>query len=125
VNYSKEPYWLTDKRLHLDDFLSSTQQISSNYDVVIVGGGYTGLSASIALAKMGRTVIIFEALRLGDGGKLQKLIEYVLANYRPLPEIKSIRASKFAINVSPTNKQLCKSLENMGMDLLQLTYSLE
>jgi glycine/D-amino acid oxidase-like deaminating enzyme len=34
---------------------------------MVVGGSYTGLSASIALAKMGHTVIIFEALRLGDG----------------------------------------------------------
>jgi len=36
-------------------------------DVVIVGGGYTGLSAAAHLAKAGVDVVLVEAHRLGDG----------------------------------------------------------
>ena len=36
-------------------------------DVVIVGGGFTGLSAAVHLAKMGTNVVLLEAYRFGDG----------------------------------------------------------
>lgn len=36
-------------------------------DVVIIGGGYTGLSAALHLAEAGVSVILLEAHRLGDG----------------------------------------------------------
>ncbi|RUM99078.1 FAD-binding oxidoreductase [Pseudaminobacter arsenicus] len=38
-----------------------------NADVVIVGGGFTGLSAAAHLAKAGVNVVLIEALRFGDG----------------------------------------------------------
>ncbi len=39
----------------------------SQADVVIVGGGFTGLSAAAHLAKSGTNVVLIEAHRLGDG----------------------------------------------------------
>ncbi len=36
-------------------------------DVVVVGGGYTGLSAAVNLAKAGTNVVLIEAHRFGDG----------------------------------------------------------
>lgn len=36
-------------------------------DVVIIGGGYTGLSAAVHLAKTGVNVVLIEAYRFGDG----------------------------------------------------------
>ena len=36
-------------------------------DVVIIGGGYTGLSAAVHLAKAGTNVVLIEAYRFGDG----------------------------------------------------------
>ena len=36
-------------------------------DVVIIGGGYTGLSAAVHLAKAGTNVVLIEAHRFGDG----------------------------------------------------------
>ncbi|MBZ9811805.1 FAD-binding oxidoreductase [Mesorhizobium sp. BR1-1-9] len=36
-------------------------------DVVIVGGGFTGLSAAVYLAKAGTNVVLIEAYRFGDG----------------------------------------------------------
>lgn len=40
---------------------------SRQADVVIIGGGYTGLSAACALAKDGADVVLIEAERFGDG----------------------------------------------------------
>jgi len=37
-------------------------------DVVVVGGGYTGLSAALHLAQGGRNVVVLEALDIGFGG---------------------------------------------------------
>ncbi|TWF43408.1 NAD(P)/FAD-dependent oxidoreductase [Neorhizobium alkalisoli] len=37
-------------------------------DVVIVGGGYTGLSAALHLAEAGTNVVLFEATEIGFGG---------------------------------------------------------
>src|SRR5687768_16525476 len=36
-------------------------------DVVIVGGGFTGLSAATHLAKAGTNVVLIDAHRFGDG----------------------------------------------------------
>ena len=36
-------------------------------DVVIVGAGYTGLSAALTLARAGRSVQVFDRMRPGEG----------------------------------------------------------
>ena len=40
---------------------------STSCDIVIVGGGYTGLSAAFHLAKAGVDVVLIEQHRFGDG----------------------------------------------------------
>jgi glycine/D-amino acid oxidase-like deaminating enzyme len=37
-------------------------------DIVVIGGGFTGLSAALHLAKLGRKVIVLEAKTIGFGG---------------------------------------------------------
>lgn len=42
-------------------------QGKTHYDVAIIGAGYTGLSAALTLAKLGKAVAIFEAFTIGWG----------------------------------------------------------
>ena len=41
--------------------------VPSAADVVIVGAGYTGLSAGLTLARAGRKVLIFDRMKPGEG----------------------------------------------------------
>jgi glycine/D-amino acid oxidase-like deaminating enzyme len=56
------PYWLDTAPV-----FTGTQKgpVEGDYDVAVVGGGYTGLSASLALAKKGARVVLLEAEELG------------------------------------------------------------
>ena len=57
------PYWWENAPLQT---LTETP-VDHNVDVVIVGAGYAGLTASISLARSGRSVAVFDALRPGEG----------------------------------------------------------
>ena len=56
---------------------------------------------------------------------IEKTIEWVLRNKKPLPTIKSLRASGFHINIAPNNKIISSVLRKMGATPIQLTYSLK
>lgn len=43
------------------------QSLAKNLDVLIVGAGYTGLSAGLTLARAGRSVAAFDAMNPGEG----------------------------------------------------------
>lgn len=65
--YTNVPYWLADSSFNLAG-LTGTQKSTPNHaDVVVVGGGFTGMSAAITLARAGRTVVLLEAATLGSG----------------------------------------------------------
>lgn len=46
---------------------SAPEEVAPASDVAIVGAGYTGLSAAITLARAGRSVQVFDAMRPGEG----------------------------------------------------------
>ena len=46
---------------------TATQPIAPTADVAIIGAGYTGLSAAITLARAGRSVLVFDKQRPGEG----------------------------------------------------------
>ncbi len=59
----QEPYWWVETPPR-----SLPQQpIEARSDVAIVGGGYTGLSAALTLARRGRSVQVFDRMRPGEG----------------------------------------------------------
>jgi hypothetical protein len=56
---------------------------------------------------------------------IEKTIEWVLRNKKPLSGIKSVRVSDFNINIAPNNKIFSSVLRKMGATPIQLTYSLK
>ncbi|MFD2206822.1 NAD(P)/FAD-dependent oxidoreductase [Kiloniella antarctica] len=64
--FTHRPYWWADSQFE-PDFFSQTDAPPEKADVVIVGAGYTGLSAAITLARAGRDVVVLDAERPGWG----------------------------------------------------------
>lgn len=59
------PYWL-DTRLNFS--ADATGDMPARADVVVIGGGFTGLSTALAAAKRGASVVVFEADIVGGAG---------------------------------------------------------
>jgi glycine/D-amino acid oxidase-like deaminating enzyme len=70
-SYQHHPYWWDSgadgKPLKLDPLAASADEIPSHADCVIVGAGYTGLSAALTLARAGRSVVVLDASHPGYG----------------------------------------------------------
>ncbi len=58
------PYWWEAAPRNLD---RDDQRVDTTTDVVVIGGGYTGLSTALVLARAGVKVTLFEAGCLGEG----------------------------------------------------------
>ncbi|NWF63129.1 MAG: FAD-binding oxidoreductase [Chloroflexi bacterium] len=81
-------YWHTTVQMPAD---SNLTPIPSKVDVAIIGGGYTGLSASRTLAKQGVNVVVIEAETIGWGASsrnggmtltgLKPAMQTVIKNY--------------------------------------------
>jgi glycine/D-amino acid oxidase-like deaminating enzyme len=56
-------YWLTTVKMPA----SAAQALPSSADVAIIGAGFTGLSAAVALAKRGARVVVLESEAIGWG----------------------------------------------------------
>src|ERR671914_757601 len=62
-DYRESPYWWD--RTKPPEF--SDRPLPSEVDVVIVGGGYTGLGAALESSRLGRSVLVLEKHHLGFG----------------------------------------------------------
>jgi glycine/D-amino acid oxidase-like deaminating enzyme len=62
-DFKAEPYWWM--AAPLAD--GARRDLPPQAEVAIIGAGYTGLSAAKALARAGRTVVVMDALRPGEG----------------------------------------------------------
>jgi glycine/D-amino acid oxidase-like deaminating enzyme len=57
------PYWW----LTVDRAALPTSGLPDRADIAIVGSGYTGVSAALALARAGRSVVVIDSQRIGEG----------------------------------------------------------
>src|SRR5579864_8621061 len=72
AGYREEPYWWREAPTLREEAPTLTlpesgRDLSSDVDVVIVGGGYTGMMAAATLARRGRSVALLERNELGWG----------------------------------------------------------
>ena len=59
-----EPYWLDTAPPFR---AAEVEPVEGRFDVAVVGGGLTGLSAALALSRRGATVAVFEAGQVAGG----------------------------------------------------------
>ena len=62
-NWQNQSYWLDG----LEPIEKSFETIATNVDVLIIGSGYTGLHASIQIARAGREVLVIDSGEPGYG----------------------------------------------------------
>ncbi len=67
--FKAEPYWWEAVPRGMADL----RPLPAEADVVIVGSGYAGLSAAIALARAGRSVVVIEAHSAGHGASTRSV----------------------------------------------------
>jgi len=63
--YSLQPFWHDDV-----DFSDSPQKQllpPDHTEILIIGGGFTGLSAALTLARAGKNVVLVDANQVGSG----------------------------------------------------------
>jgi glycine/D-amino acid oxidase-like deaminating enzyme len=66
--------------------VSSLAELPREADVAIIGGGYTGMAAALALARHGTSAIVLERETLGWGASTRNG-GFVLPGYKPEPEV--------------------------------------
>lgn len=64
-NTRSHPYWWD--RAPLAPVAAAPAALPAEIDVLVIGSGFTGLSAALQLARAGRSVLVLEAHRLGEG----------------------------------------------------------
>jgi glycine/D-amino acid oxidase-like deaminating enzyme len=63
--YSLSPFWYDEVDFSAKS--QSEQSLPSQAEVLIVGGGFTGLSAALTLARAGKQVVLVDARQVGSG----------------------------------------------------------
>ena len=56
---------------------------------------------------------------------MKEILIFIKNNHSPLKPIKSKRAAKFHIHISPENSFLRNSLEKLSKKLIQITYLID
>ncbi|MBT5765354.1 MAG: FAD-binding oxidoreductase, partial [Kordiimonadaceae bacterium] len=62
-DYQNIPFWHT----KVETIEAKTETLIKTVDIAIVGGGFTGLATSLHLLRAGKSVAIFDAMKIGQG----------------------------------------------------------
>ena len=65
--YSHKPFWWDDAGLEAGKLVEHPETLPERIDTLVVGAGYTGLSAALTLARGGRKVVVVDAQMPGYG----------------------------------------------------------
>lgn len=86
---------------------------------------YLGAEAVGSFYVSNDNTIGINLIDVDDVRHVTAIIRYVKENFTPLPAIRSVRSDIFTINVPPANTALLESLNEIGAEVLQITYSLK
>ncbi len=67
-NFKHKPFWWDDAKLEQCNLTGGIDELPVKISTLIVGAGYSGLSAALTLARAGREVIVVDAEMPGFGG---------------------------------------------------------
>src|SRR5690606_31300034 len=74
---------------------------STQSDVVVIGGGFSGLSTALHLAKRGRQVMLIEAMAVGWGASGRN-------NGQVIPTMSAVEPDQFVERVGETGERLAR-----------------
>ncbi|NOX70772.1 MAG: FAD-binding oxidoreductase [Gammaproteobacteria bacterium] len=67
ADFRNDSYWLDAAGAALDDLTGAPETLPKRTEVVVIGAGYTGLSAALELSRAGRDVLVLDAVAVGAG----------------------------------------------------------
>ncbi len=67
ADFRHDSYWLDAAGAALDDLTGAPETLPKRTEVVVIGAGYTGLSAALELSRAGRDVLVLDAVAVGAG----------------------------------------------------------
>lgn len=67
ADFRNDSYWLDAAGAALDDLTGAPETLPKRTEVVVIGAGYTGLSAALELSRAGRDVVVLDAVAVGAG----------------------------------------------------------
>ncbi len=106
---SANPYWWE----AAEPAALPPSSLSAKVDVAIVGAGYAGLSAALMLARAGRSVAVFDAMRPGEGASSRNG-GIASGNIRPSYSVLSRRfGEKTALAIEAEGKVAREFLRNL------------
>lgn len=112
MQFGEENLW---KATLANRFEGSVAAHNDIFDVIVIGGGFTGLSAALHIALSGKTVCVLEAKTIGHGGSGRN-VGYVNAGlWTPPDEVEEILGKEVGIRL---NAELANGPETV-FDLIE------